>query len=63
MWYKQEKQYRWPNHDYSNNGWYFVTIITKDKEDNLGNVISCANDFMLFLLPQKAALQMRHMRI
>ena len=49
MGYKIEKQYRWPDHDYSDNGWYFVTICTKYKEDNLGNVVSCANDFFIDL--------------
>ena len=38
-----------PNHDYSDNGWYFVTICTKNKEDNLGNVISCNNHHFIEL--------------
>ncbi len=49
MLYKTEKQYRLPSHDYSDNGWYFVTICTKDKEDNLGNVIFYKNDFFVGL--------------
>ncbi len=44
MRHKTEKQYRLPNHNYLDNGWYFVTFCTQGKEDNLGNVIACAND-------------------
>ncbi len=30
--YKKQKQYRLYNFDYSRNGYYFITIVTKDRE-------------------------------
>ncbi|WP_282126644.1 transposase [Marinifilum flexuosum] len=36
---KNRKSIRKPNHDYSQSGWYFVTISTKDKEPFFGNIV------------------------
>ncbi|MBU1017556.1 glucose-6-phosphate dehydrogenase [Patescibacteria group bacterium] len=36
--FKLEKQYRLPEHDYSSEGSYFVTICTKDREDFFGKI-------------------------
>ena len=36
--FKMEKQYRLPGWDYSNNGYYFVTICTENRENILRNV-------------------------
>jgi len=36
--FKMEKQYRLTNWDYSSNGYYFVTICTKDRLDCLGEI-------------------------
>ena len=36
--YKKHKQYRLPSFDYSSNGYYFITICTKDKEHFLGGI-------------------------
>ena len=38
MKYKEHKQYRLPGHDYSRDGYYFVTICTKDRKHFFGNV-------------------------
>ena len=37
--YKYEKQYRYKGYDYSQDGFYFVTICTKDREMFFGNVV------------------------
>lgn len=37
---KQRKSIRLRKYDYSNNGWYFVTICTKDRQEYFGNIIS-----------------------
>jgi len=39
MTFKEEKQYRLPGYDYSQNGYYFVTIITKDHQIFFGGVV------------------------
>jgi REP element-mobilizing transposase RayT len=39
MAYKYEKQYRYKGYDYAQDGWYFVTICTKDREMFFGNVV------------------------
>lgn len=36
--YKNKKQYRYKNYDYSQNGFYFVTICTKDREMFFGEI-------------------------
>jgi putative transposase len=36
--YKKQKQYRLPNFDYSTNGYYFITICTKDREHCFGKI-------------------------
>lgn len=36
---KQRKQNRLQNYDYSQNGMYFVTICTKDREEMLGEIV------------------------
>ena len=36
--YKKHKQYRLPSFDYASNGYYFITICTKDKEHYLGEI-------------------------
>ena len=36
--YKKYKQYRLPNFDYSTNGYYFITICTKDREYFFGKI-------------------------
>jgi len=36
--FKIEKQYRLPGYDYSENGYYFITICTKDRENYFGNI-------------------------
>jgi len=36
--YKNKKQYRYKNYDYSQNGMYFVTICTKDREEFFGEI-------------------------
>jgi putative transposase len=36
--YKKHKQYRLPNFDYSANGYYFITICTKDREHHFGKI-------------------------
>ena len=40
MKYKEKKKYRLPEYDYSQEGGYFVTICTRDKEIYFGDVIS-----------------------
>ncbi len=44
MQYKIEKQYRLKNYDYSQEGYYFVTICTKNKEEFLGNIVGVDDD-------------------
>ena len=39
MVFKQRKQIRLKKYDYSNAGWYFVTICTQNREYLLGNII------------------------
>jgi REP element-mobilizing transposase RayT len=39
--FKIEKQYRLPNWDYSNCGYYFITICTKDRENFFGEIKKC----------------------
>lgn len=36
--YKDKKQYRYKNYDYTQNGFYFVTICTKDKKMFFGEI-------------------------
>jgi len=36
--HKQQKQYRYKNYDYSQNGYYFITICTKNKQLFFGEV-------------------------
>ncbi|MGG9963436.1 transposase [Ferruginibacter sp. SUN106] len=36
--YKKNKQYRLYNYDYSQNGYYFITIVTKDREHFFGKI-------------------------
>lgn len=36
--YKRQKQYRLPSHDYSQNGYYFITIVTKNRKHFFGEV-------------------------
>lgn len=36
---KQRKQIRLKKYDYSDAGWYFVTICTKDRQEYFGNII------------------------
>ena len=38
--YKEKKQYRLPGYNYAQNGFYFVTICTKDHEMFFGNIIN-----------------------
>lgn len=38
--YKRHKQYRLYNYDYSQDGYYFITIVTKDREHFFGNIIN-----------------------
>jgi len=38
--YKKHKQYRLYNHDYSQDGHYFITIVTKDREHFFGKVVN-----------------------
>lgn len=38
MVYKRKKQYRYKGYDYSQNGYYFVTICTKDREMFFGDI-------------------------
>src|SRR3954470_9092479 len=38
--YKKHKQYRLYNYDYSQNGYYFITIVTKGREHFFGNIIN-----------------------
>jgi len=40
MVFKIRKKIRLKNYDYSDSGWYFVTICTKDNEYLLGNIIN-----------------------
>ncbi len=39
MSYKLKKQYRLPSHDYSSNGYYFVTICTRNHRHFLGEIV------------------------
>lgn len=36
--YKDKKQYRYRNYDYSQAGYYFVTICVKDKRQYFGKI-------------------------
>jgi putative transposase len=36
--YKQHKQYRLPGYDYSQNGLYFITIVTKNRQTYFGKI-------------------------
>jgi putative transposase len=36
--YKQHKQYRLPGYDYSQNGLYFITIVTKNRHPYFGKI-------------------------
>ena len=38
--YKTHKQYRLYNFDYSQDGYYFITIVTKNREHFFGNIIN-----------------------
>lgn len=38
--YKKHKQYRLYNFDYSQNGYYFITIVTKNREHFFGEIIN-----------------------
>jgi putative transposase len=38
-WVKRKKQYRHKGFDYSNAGYYFVTIVTKNRENVFGEII------------------------
>lgn len=38
--YKKHKQYRLYNFDYSQDGYYFITIVTKDRQHFLGEIIN-----------------------
>ncbi|MFC1613267.1 transposase [Patescibacteria group bacterium] len=37
--YKDKKQYRWQGYDYSREGFYFVTICTKNREFYFGDIV------------------------
>ena len=39
MQYKYQKQYRHKNYDYSQNGFYFITICTKNHQMSFGNIL------------------------
>jgi putative transposase len=39
---------RMPNWDYSTNGFYFITIVTQNRECNLGRIINCEMVFSDF---------------
>jgi putative transposase len=41
MKYRDKKQYRHKEYDYSQNGFYFVTICTKDRELFFGDAVDC----------------------
>ena len=45
MQYKHQKQYRYKNYDYSQNGFYFVTICTKDHQMFLGDITKLGNEY------------------
>jgi REP element-mobilizing transposase RayT len=45
MKYKQQKQYRHKNYDYSQNGFYFVTICAKDHQMFFGNIMKSGNEY------------------
>ena len=38
--YKKHKQYRLYNFDYSQDGYYFITIVTKDRERFFGEIVN-----------------------
>ncbi len=38
--YKKHKQYRLFNFDYSQDGYYFITIVTKDREHFFGEIVN-----------------------
>jgi putative transposase len=38
--YKKHKQYRLYNFDYSQDGYYFITIVTKDREHAFGEIVN-----------------------
>lgn len=44
MQYKQQKQYRHKNYDYSQNGFYFVTICTKNHQMFFGNIVKSGTE-------------------
>ena len=45
MQYKQQKQYRHKNYDYSQNGFYFVTICTENHKIFFGDIIKSGNEY------------------
>ncbi|MEA2097894.1 MAG: transposase [Patescibacteria group bacterium] len=47
MKYKQQKQYRHKNYDYSQNGFYFVTICTKNHQKYFGSIIKSGDEHNL----------------
>ena len=45
MQYKQQKQYRHKNYDYSQNGFYFITICAKNHQSFFGDIIKSGSEF------------------
>ena len=45
MQYKYQKQYRHKNYDYSQNGFYFVTICAKNHQMFFGNIVRLDNEY------------------
>lgn len=49
MFYKYEKQYRYKGYNYAENGFYFVTICTKNREIFFGNIIKTLDNVFVEL--------------
>ena len=45
MKYKQQKQYRYKDYDYSQSGFYFVTICTKNHQIFFGDIIKSGTEY------------------